>query len=130
MSTDTRRPCPVCGEMIQQAAKVCRFCGEQFAARDADEEGDSTGGVIPYKNVPALFAYYLGVFSVIPCFPIGIIAVVLGIKGLRVAKEKPQVRGQVHAWIGIVAGGFFGLVWLGLTILFAVAAIAAANARH
>ena len=29
-------------------------------------EGDATGGVIPYKNVPALVAYYLGVFSLIP----------------------------------------------------------------
>ena len=36
------------------------------------EEGDSTGGIIPYKNGPALAAYYCGVFAVIPCFPIGL----------------------------------------------------------
>jgi hypothetical protein len=76
------------------------------------EEGDATGGIIPYKNAPALIAYYTGVFSVIPCFPIGLIAVILGIKGLQVAKERPAVRGQVHAWIGIIVGGLFGLLWL------------------
>jgi hypothetical protein len=130
MSTESRRPCPVCGEMILQAAKVCRFCGEEFSSRSADDEGDSTGGVIPYKNVPALFAYYLGVFSIIPCFPVGIAAVILGIKGLKVAREKPQVRGQVHAWIGIVAGGCFGLLWLAFTVLMAVGIIAGANARR
>ena len=31
------------------------------------EQGDATGGIIPYKNGPALMAYYLGIFSLIPC---------------------------------------------------------------
>ena len=31
---------------------------------------DSTGGVIPYKNPPALIAYYLGIFSLLPCIGI------------------------------------------------------------
>lgn len=76
------------------------------------EQGDSTGGVIPYKNMPALIAYYCGVFSLLPCFPIGVVGVILGIKGLRLAKERPAVKGQVHAWIGIIVGGLFGTVWL------------------
>ena len=79
--------------------------------------GDATGGVIPYKNVPALIAYYCGVFSIIPCFPIGIAALILGIMGLRRAKAHPQSRGQVHAWIGILAGGFFGLLYLVVPIV-------------
>jgi hypothetical protein len=29
------------------------------------------------------------------------------------------VKGQVHAWIGIVAGGFFGLGYLILNLFFA-----------
>ena len=29
------------------------------------EAGDATGGVIPYKNLPALLAYYLGMFSLV-----------------------------------------------------------------
>jgi hypothetical protein len=109
----------VCGKQIAAAARKCRYCGEVFEAPEAAEapEGDATGGVIPYKNVPALIGYYLGVFSIIPCFPIGLAAFVLGIMGLKKAKQNPEVKGKVHAWIGILAGGFFGLIWLGLTVL-------------
>jgi len=83
------------------------------------EQGDGTGGMIPYKNAPALLAYYLGVFSLVPClgFFVAVPAVVLGIVGLRNAKRNPVVRGQVHAWIGIIAGSIFSLVWGGLMIM-------------
>ncbi len=29
-TTDDRKPCPMCGEMIQRSAVKCRFCGEIF----------------------------------------------------------------------------------------------------
>ena len=32
-SESVRTPCPVCGELVLSTAKVCRFCGEQFAKR-------------------------------------------------------------------------------------------------
>src|SRR5579872_2055347 len=103
-----RHPCPVCGEMVLIGAGVCRFCGEKFKSAKSESEGDSTGGVIPYKNPPALIAYYCGVFSLVACipflFPLPIVAFVLGIKGLKKAKAEPHVKGQVHAWIGIVCG--------------------------
>jgi hypothetical protein len=110
MSEGERIPCPVCGEMIVKDARVCRFCGEKFTP-PAATEGDSTGGLIPYKNPPALIAYYCGLFSLLACaipifLPLPIVALVLGIKGLKKAKAEPHVRGKVHAWIGIV----FGLV--------------------
>jgi hypothetical protein len=126
MAEPERIPCPVCGEMIMPAARVCRFCGEQLGdgSLSSDVEGDATGGIIPYKNPPALIAYYCGVFSIIPCFPIGIVAFVLGIKGLRNAKRHPQVRGQVHAWIGIIVGGLFGLIWTGVTLTGIIWAVA------
>lgn len=83
---------------------------------------DSGGGLnalIPYKNVRALIAYYFGVFSAIPLLglPLGFVAFTLGIFGLRFRRQNPAAGGAVHAWIGIVAGGFFGLLWLGLIIL-------------
>jgi len=87
------------------------------------ERGDATGGVIPYKNPAALVAYYLGVFSIIPAFPIGLAALALGIAGLRARKRQPLIRGAVHAWIGIIVGGFFGLLWTVLTALLFVAAL-------
>lgn len=126
MADSERIPCPVCGEKIVATAIVCRFCGEQVGEEGpVQEEGDATGGVIPYKNMPALIAYYCGVFSIIPCFPIGLAAVVLGIMGLKKAKQHPQVRGKAHAWIGIIAGGFFGLFYAVVTVFAIIAAVAA-----
>jgi hypothetical protein len=85
--------------------------------------GDSTGGIIPYKNPHALTSYYLGVFSIIPMlgFILGCIAVPLGISGLRKKKRHPIIRGTVHAWIGIVAGGCSVLVHVALVTLMIVA---------
>ncbi len=91
-------------------------------------EGDSTGGVIPYKNPPALIAYYLGLFSLLPFIGLllAIPAFILGILGLKKRAKDPAVKGSVHAWIGIVMGGLMTLVWGGLIAagLFAAAASA------
>lgn len=78
------------------------------------QEGDSTGGVIPYKNPSALWAYYLGIVSGFPLIglPFGIAAFVLGIMGLSARRKNPAIKGSVHAAIGIGCGGFFALLWL------------------
>jgi hypothetical protein len=80
--------------------------------------GDSTGGVIPYKNMPALLAYYLGIGALIPLLgaAFGIASVTLGIVGLRKRRREPYVKGSIHAWIGIVLGSLSILVH-GLLIL-------------
>lgn len=81
-------------------------------------EGDATGGIIPYKNPKALTAYYLGIFGLFPVlgFFLAIPAVWLGILGLRARKDNPVIKGSVHAWIGIVLGvlsiGYNGLFLL------------------
>ena len=133
MTTDeNRRPCPVCGEMILTEAKLCRFCGEKFAPPvPDDQQPDATGGVIPYKNPPALIAYYCGVFSIAACIPIPflflplpIAALILGIKGLKKAKAEPHARGTVHAWIGIIGGTIFGLLGIAMTILGIIGIVA------
>jgi hypothetical protein len=83
-------------------------------------QGDATGGLIPYKNGPALTAYYLAVASLIPVFGFfcAIPAFFLGLKGLKKAKLEPHVRGQVHAWIGVVVGGLLTLGYLiGITFI-------------
>lgn len=86
---------------------------------ESQEKGDVTGGIIPYKNVPALLAYYLGLFAIIPFIGIllGIAAFILGIIGLKKKKERPVIKGGVHAWIGIICGFIFAMLWL-LLILF------------
>ncbi len=81
--------------------------------------------IVPYKNVKALLAYYLGVFSVIPVVGIvlGIAAFILGLLGLKFARAHPESKGKVHAWIGIVVGGLFGFGYLALTLLAIGAAV-------
>lgn len=87
-------------------------------------QGDTTGGLIPYKNPAALIAYYLGLFSLFPLLGLflAIPALILGIIGLRNRSRNPAIRGSVHAWIGIVMGGLMTLVWgaLAVVVLFAL----------
>src|SRR5262245_48198135 len=116
------RFCSACGAPLTPGTTFCASCGKPGLDPAAGDR-DATGGIIPYKNSAALIAYYCGVFSVIPCFPIGLVGLVLGIKGLRYANEHPAAKGKVHAWIGIVAGGLFGLLWLVVTGLIAVASM-------
>ena len=69
-------------------------------------QGDSTGGVIPYKNPHALIAYYLGILALLPLIgvPFGVASIILGFMGLSRRKKNPVIKGSVHAWIGIVFG--------------------------
>ncbi len=82
-------------------------------------KGDATGGVIPYKNPPALIAYYCGVFSLIPILGIfaGIPGIILGFVGLSRSRANPPIKGAVHAWIGIILGGLTTVLWGGLISL-------------
>jgi hypothetical protein len=88
-------------------------------------QGDATGGLIPYKNPYALFSYYLGIFGLIPCAGVilAIFAVVLGILGLKERKKNPIVRGTAHAWVGIILGGLSILVHLLVFLLLSLAAL-------
>jgi hypothetical protein len=83
--------------------------------RDPTTEAVST--IIPYKNGRALAAYYLGVFSLIPCagLLLGPAGLILGILGLRYVKANPTAKGTGHAIAGIVLGGLTTLFnWGGL----------------
>jgi len=101
--------CWRCGATNQAGAVVCASCGAGLvpvAAPQRPTEDAALGGLIPYKNVPALVGYYLAVFALIPCvgIPLGIAAVVLGAIGLSRAKNHPEARGKVHAWFAIIFG--------------------------
>lgn len=84
-------------------------------------QGDATGGLIPYKNPPALTAYYLGVFSLIPLLGaiLGPAAVIMGMLGLRKRKSHPQCRGAGHAWVGILLGGLSAAAHAAVIVLIA-----------
>lgn len=87
------------------------------------------GGLIPVNNPNALLSYYIGIFAFIPMIGIvlGIAAVVLGIKALKFAAQYPMVKGKTHAWVGILCGGFFGLLWLALTALVIIASLSSSH---
>ena len=97
----------------------------------AASQSDSTGGLIPYKNVPALVGYYMGVFGLASLCLIGfgalwsIPTVVLGVIGLKRVKANPQIRGTAHAWIAIVLGGLTTIAHVVAIVFFIIAAVKA-----
>jgi hypothetical protein len=126
--------CPKCGAPNSDNNFRCTDCG--FALHDpgaaprvvTDDSG--MGGLIPLKNSAALAAYYLGVFSLIPCIglPLGITALILGISGVKYANKNPEAKGKVHAWVGIILGGLCAFVY-GVGLIFAVIAMMNAGKR-
>ena len=71
--------------------------------------------IVPDRNPMALIAYYLGVFSFIPCLGLvlGIPAIVLGVLGISAANQNPEVQGKGHAIAGLVLGIITTVIWLG-----------------
>jgi len=101
------------------------FAPPVIGRHESADAGNGINAIIPYKNIRALVAYYLGVFSVIPFIGIvfGICGFILGVGGLAFKRKHPSAGGAVHAWIGIILGGIFGAGWLIATILMIVAAV-------
>jgi hypothetical protein len=76
--------------------------------------------LIPYKNPMGLIAYYLGVFSFIPCVGLllGPAALVLGIMGIRYRNKHPTAGGLGHAITGVVLGSLTSLAnWGGIALM-------------
>jgi len=94
--------CQKCGTQNDDNNYKCINCGENLhpvhQTTIIQTDDGSLGGLIPYKNSSALIAYYVGIFSIIPCFAFipGVIAFILGLKGLRFAKEHPEAKGEVR----------------------------------
>jgi hypothetical protein len=118
--------CPKCGTLNDEGNVQCVSCDATLPRRDSTgppvaSGSGAFGGLIPYRNTAALVGYYLAVFSIIPCFFfLGIAGFILGIIGLNNAKNRPELGGVAHSWVGIIAGGLFGFGWLLLFLLTAV----------
>ena len=86
---------------------------------DYDERGDTTGGLIPYKNGMALAAYYCAIVGLIPPLGmvLGVLALIFGIAGLKHKSQHPRHGGSVHAIVGIVLGCLSALGYWVLLIL-------------
>lgn len=114
--------CPKCGTKNDDNAYKCVQCREILQGTPQTQyvvtDEATLGGLVPYKNVKALVSYYLGLFALLPFLgiPMGIAALILGVQGLKYAGLHPEVRGKVHAWAGIILGGFWAV---GYTVLVA-----------
>jgi hypothetical protein len=73
-------------------------------------EPRSTSAMIPAGNPSALIGYYFAVLGVLAP-GVGLIAIVLGIFGLRRVRRYPAVKGTAHAWVAILGGAFVTIVW-------------------
>ena len=117
--------CPRCGSQHEGTLGFCASCGQQFTAvppahpipPPASNVNDIVATIIPYRNMPALFAYYCGVFALLG-LPAPV-AVILGIWGLRKVAENPQAKGKAHAWTGIILGSLFCIIY-GIILITAV----------
>jgi hypothetical protein len=121
--------CPQCGTQNPDGGTRCTYCSFVLPPAPAGVQAPapSAPGVIetliPYKNSSALFAYYLGVFSLLGGIILGAPAVVLGVLGLRYAKLHPEARGKAHAWTGIILGGLMSMISVAVVVfLFVLAA--------
>ncbi|MEQ8785324.1 MAG: DUF4190 domain-containing protein [Pirellulaceae bacterium] len=81
--------------------------------------------IIPANNPISMIAYYLGIFSVIPCLGavLSLPAIVCGVIGLVNANKDPQVGGKGHAIAGILLGILGQLFWI--AVWFAIGVISA-----
>ena len=110
--------CPKCGTYNADSNVQCDGCGAALPRRTSEipaakADNGTFGGLIPYHNTSALIGYYCAVFSIIPCFFfLGIAGFILGIIGLQNAKNRPEIGGVTHSWVGIIVGGLFGFGWL------------------
>ena len=115
--------CAHCGQKNLENNFKCTQCGFPLHAAPQPQYvvgSDGTlGGLIPYRNAAALWAYYLAIFALIPFFgiPIGVAAVIVGFRGLKNATLHPETKGKVHAWIGIVLGGLCAVGYLLIIVL-------------
>jgi hypothetical protein len=78
--------------------------------QSAGSDDGGVGYVIPYKNGPALAAYYIGVLCLLLCFVPGLsllsgtAAVIFGFMGMSRAGKNPEAHGRGHAITGIILG--------------------------
>lgn len=110
--------CRECGQQNKENNFKCTRCGFVLHGQ-TPRYVIVEDKFIPYKNPRALWAYYLGLFSLIPGFGVflGIAALILGIGGLRHVKLHPEARGKVHAWVGVIMGALFSPLWIFLHTL-------------
>ena len=95
-----------------------------------ETSSDSIQTIIPTKNMPALLAYYFGVFGLIPYLglPLSVAAIVMGVKGLSQFKQTPTPGAKGHALAGVILGVIELFIFIAAHIaIFVIGAASAIN---
>jgi len=112
---------PPVAQLADEDAKELRPRRRRPVEEDLEEVDDDTiSTIIPYRNPRALASYYLGIFSLASVLSfwlpkealiiaglamgavVAMLALVLGIMGVRYSGNDPGAKGGGHAVIGIV----------------------------
>lgn len=99
--------CTKCGAQNDDNNFRCVQCAQLLHPDSTVVVVESHSAMFPSRNPSALRAYHLGVCALIPVLGIflGPAAFIFGRKGLRVARENPQLRGKIRAQVEIIRGG-------------------------
>ncbi|MCP3905993.1 MAG: DUF4339 domain-containing protein [Planctomycetes bacterium] len=90
---------------------------------------DAAAFIVPIGvPVSAVISCWMGIVSMIVCFPLGPVALILGIVGLRTIKRsQPEADpttsrplGIARAWIGIITGSIGTLIAVAFVVLIAI----------
>jgi len=104
----SRTFCRWCGYEYEYPLEECVNCGRSMAGGTfvCTLNYERVGSFLPYRNRPALWGYYAGVFSMVPGpgIILGPVAVILGMKGLALHRDGPDRKGRAHAITAIALG--------------------------
>jgi hypothetical protein len=98
--SEATKPCPLCGEVILEVAKKCRYCGEYLDP--SIKPRDPAPGLVDRMVMPV----GRPVSAIVPVFGFiaGILAIFLGVKALKEIRNNPELSGKGRAWFGILVG--------------------------
>lgn len=109
--------CPRCQWPNEDQAAQCPRCGESLGATIPSNGADGAANALvealfPVKNMPALIAFWVCLFALIPGVGIivAVVTVVLGARGLRNVRKDPAVGGRWQAQLSIAVAALCGLI--------------------